>query len=68
MKVYLNGKPYAVLNFLDSFEIQIINIGEIKFPANKETKLKFEITQVYEGTKYKDTAISLLMFDGIGVH
>ena len=68
LKVYLNDKPYAILNLLDSFEIQTIDIGEIKFPANKETKLKFEITQVYEGIKYKDTAISRLMFDGIGVH
>lgn len=68
LKVYLNDKPYAILNLLDSFEIQTIDIGEIEFPANRETKLKFEITQVYKGTKYKDTAISLLMFDGIGVH
>ncbi|MDG1394113.1 MAG: hypothetical protein P8P55_04725 [Flavobacteriaceae bacterium] len=68
LKVYLNGKPFAILNLLDSFEIQTIDIGKIKFSANKETKLKFEITEVYEGTKYKDTAISLLMFDGIGVH
>ena len=43
-------------------------IGEIKFPANKETKLKFQITQVYKGDKYKNTAISLLMFEGIGGH
>lgn len=68
LNVYLNGKPYAILNLLDAFEIQTIDIGEINFPANKETKIKFEITQVYEGNKYKDTAISLLMFDGIGVH
>lgn len=68
LKVYLNDKPYAILNLLDSFEIQTINIGEIKFPANKVTKLKFEITQVYKGIKFKDTAISLLMFEGVGVH
>ncbi|MFD2562874.1 NADase-type glycan-binding domain-containing protein [Aquimarina rubra] len=68
LKVYLNDKPFAMLHLLDSFEIQTIDIGEIKFPVNTETKLKFEIIQVYEGTKYKDTAISLLMFDGIGVH
>lgn len=68
LKVYLNDKPYAILNLLDSFEIQTIEIGEIKFPANKETVLKFEITQVYEGIKYKDTAISLLVFEGFGVH
>lgn len=68
LKVYVNEKPYAILNLLDAFEIQTIDLGEIKFPANKETKLKFEITQVYKGNKYKDTAISLLMFEGIGVH
>lgn len=68
LKVYLNDRPYAILNLLDSFEIQTIEMGEIKFPANKETILKFEITQVYEGKKYKDTAISLLMFEGMGVH
>jgi hypothetical protein len=68
LKLFLNDKPYAVLNLLDSFEIQTIDIGEITFPLNKETKLKFEIAQVYEGSKYKDTALSLLMFDGFGVH
>ncbi|RKF04001.1 hypothetical protein C8N26_1633 [Tenacibaculum lutimaris] len=68
LKVYLNDKPYAILNLLDTFEIQTINIGEIKFPTNKVTKLKFEITQVYKGIKFKDTAISLLMFEGVGVH
>lgn len=68
LKVYLNDEPYAILNLLDSFEIQTIAIAEIVFPANKKTKLKFEITQVYEGRIYRDTAISLLMFDGVGVH
>ncbi|RZT00146.1 NADase-type glycan-binding domain-containing protein [Aquimarina brevivitae] len=68
LKMYVNGEPYAVLNLIDSFEMQTIDIGTIKFPSNKETILKFEITKVYEGKRYKDTAISLLMFDGIGVH
>lgn len=68
LKVYLNNKPYAILNLLDSFEIQTLEIEEIKFPAKQTIKLRFEITKVYEGKKYKDTAISLLMFDGIGVH
>lgn len=68
LKVYVNDKPYAILNLLDYFEIQTIDIKEIIFPVSKITKIKFEITQVYKGKKYKDTAISLLMFDGIGVH
>jgi hypothetical protein len=68
LKIYVNNKPFAILNLLDAFEIQTIAISEIKFQTDKETKVKFEITQVYKGKKYKDTAISLLMFDGIGVH
>jgi len=68
LKVYLNDKPYAIIDLLDSFEIQTIDLGEIRFPPNTETILKFEITQVYQGARYKDTAISLLMFEGIGVH
>lgn len=63
-----NGEHIAMLNILDAYEIQTIELGEIKFPANKETKLKFQITQVYKGDKYKNTAISLLMFEGIGGH
>lgn len=68
IKVYLNNTPYAMLNLLDVFEVQSFDIGDIKLPPNKETILRFEITQVYKGDKYKDTAISLLMFDGKGVH
>lgn len=68
MKIYLNGKLFSTVNLLDIFEIQVVKIEEIKFPANKTTKLKFQITDIYKGRKYKDTAISLLMFDGIGVH
>lgn len=69
LKVYLNNSPYAVINLIDSFEIQTITIDEvIMLPKNSITKLRFEITAVYKGDKYKDTAISLLMFDGIGVH
>ncbi|AUC20616.1 hypothetical protein BTO15_00130 [Polaribacter sejongensis] len=68
LKVYLNNEPYAILNLIDSYEIQTIEIGKIKFPPKLTTKLKFEITEVYKGKKYKDTGISLLMFEGIGVH
>lgn len=68
LKVYLNDELFAVLNILDSFEIQTVEIDEIMFPANEITQLKFEISAIYEGDKYTDTALSLLMFDGVGVH
>jgi len=30
--------------------------------------MKFEIIEVYKGTKYDDTAITEIYFDGIDVH
>lgn len=68
IRMYVNGAPYRDLVLLDSFEIQTIDIGEIMFPLGKTTVLKFEILDVYPGKKYKDTAISELVFEGVGVH
>jgi len=68
LKMYINDKPYSIINLLDSFEIQTIEIDKIMFPSNKMTKLRFEILDIYKGDKFKDTAISLLMFEGVGVH
>lgn len=68
IRMYVNGTPYRVLMLLDSFEIQTIDIGKIMFPPRKATILKFEILEVYPGKKYKETAISELVFEGVGVH
>lgn len=67
MKMYVNGKPYALVDLLDSFEIQTVDFDTIKF-GKEPIELRFEILEVYKGTKYKDTALSLLMFDGVGGH
>lgn len=53
MRMYVNTVPYRDLLFLDSFEIQTIDIGTIMFPANKTTVLRFKILEVYPGKKYK---------------
>lgn len=34
----------------------------------KDWTLKFEILEVYEGSKYSDTVISEIYFNGIDVH
>ncbi len=68
IRMYVNGTPYRDLMLLDSFEIQTIDIGKIMFPPHKTTILKFEILEVYPGKKYKETAISELVFEGVGVH
>ncbi len=37
-------------------------------PAHKITTIRFELIYVYPGTKFQDTAIKELLFDGVGVH
>jgi hypothetical protein len=70
LKLYVNRKPYALLNLQDIKSCQIFQIAED--PGLQVTDgylyLKFEITAVYKGDKYDDTAISELTFDGTGVH
>ncbi len=66
--VYVNDTPTFLVNLKDSFEIQTVEFETIKFLNNRNLRLKFEIKEIYEGNKYKDTALSLLMFYGVGVH
>ncbi|MBI3234856.1 MAG: hypothetical protein HYZ42_12620 [Bacteroidetes bacterium] len=78
LKVYYNGKPFAILNLADTrreqtFTIQPLGYGDRnnmkKIMANKPWwSLKFEIMDVYKGEKYDETAISEIYFDGMDVH
>lgn len=77
LKVYLNGQPMAILQLDDirstqSFKFEPIGNADRK---NKESlkvqpdwTLKFEILEVYKGSKYADVAITEIYFDGIDVH
>lgn len=75
LKVYIDGKPYAVLSLSDERSEQrfklITPIGTN--PVNwvvdgPEWTIKFEIIDVYKGDKYDDTVITEIYFDGIDVH
>jgi len=68
LKMYVNEKPYAVFELQDTLQIQSANFPVIMLEPKKITTLKFEILDVYKGDKYKDTAITELLFDGVGVH
>lgn len=73
LKMSLDGEPLAMILLKDCFEIQRVTIPKIMLPSEKTTNsaamtFRFEIVDVYRGTKYRDTALSLLMFDGVGVH
>ncbi|MBL7827382.1 MAG: hypothetical protein JNJ57_12165 [Saprospiraceae bacterium] len=67
LKLYVNDQPYALLNLKDIKSKQIFAIDTLQ-GTKDGLYLKFEITEVYQGEKYEDVAISDIVFDGIGVH
>ena len=68
LKMYVDDRPFALLELIDCFEFQTIALEKVMLPQQTVMKFRFEIVEVYPGTKYKDTAISELLFDGVGVH
>ncbi|MFZ1808774.1 MAG: hypothetical protein WAU36_16205, partial [Cyclobacteriaceae bacterium] len=77
LKMYVNDKPFAYLNLKDvraeqSFSVSPIGHGDREnweaLEKKEEWKIKFEIVEVYNGTKYDDVVISEIYFDGLDVH
>ncbi|TAD92078.1 MAG: hypothetical protein EAY75_03350 [Bacteroidetes bacterium] len=77
LKMYVDGKPFAILNLADSrqeqyFKFEPIGYGDREdleqLRANPWWSIRFEILAVYKGNKYDDTAITEIYFDGIDVH
>jgi hypothetical protein len=70
LKLWVNGKPYAVLELQDTRALQTFKLngplGRTK--DDKDLILKFEILEVYKGDAYDDTAITEIYFDGLDVH
>lgn len=77
LKMYVNNKPYAILNLKDERALQTFKVDPLG-SANREDfqalqrkpdwTLKFEIMEVYKGLKYDDVVIAELYFDGLDVH
>lgn len=68
LKMYVDGKPYGLVDLKDAYNFQTVGVGEIRLPPKKRTVLRFEIVEVYKGRKYADTAITELELDGGGAH
>ena len=70
LRMYYNGKPYAILELDDSRTLQYFEVGTLGFfdASKPDWTLRFEILDVYPGSKYDDTVIAELYFDGIDVH
>ena len=58
-----------MLNLLDTQDDQIFRLGTFgRNTDGSDLVMKFEIVEVYKGSKYNDTAITEIYFDGIDVH
>ena len=69
LKLYVNGVPFGILNLKDSLTDQHFSVGTLGHNKNgTDLILKFEILEIYKGSKYNDTAITEIYFDGIDVH
>jgi hypothetical protein len=69
LKLYVNDKLFAILELEDKRNEQSFSIPLLgRRSDGKELILKFEIADIYPGTKYSDTVITELFFDGIDVH
>lgn len=74
LKLYLNDKLIAILSLADGRGIQTFTFEPYLYqsPKGKEHEdpwaLKFEIADIYKGTKYDDTVISEIYFDGPHAH
>ena len=69
LKLYVNGVPFGILNLKDSQTNQYFEMGTLGHNKNgTDLILKFEILEVYKGSKHNDTAITEIYFDGIDVH
>lgn len=77
LKMYVNEKPFAVLNLEDTRREQAFAFEPIgnsdradwnRLKSGASWTMKFEIVDIYKGEKYDDTAITEIYFDGIDVH
>lgn len=70
LRMYCDGKPIATLALQDSRTLQTFNVGTLGYhdSTKPDWTLRFEILDVYPGTRYDDTVIAELYFDGIDVH
>ncbi len=77
LKMYINNKPFAIINLKDFYGEQSFNVKPIGYSDRFDYQLlkkkppwsiKFEIMDVYKGNRFDHTAITEIYFDGLDVH
>lgn len=65
LKVYCDGKPICILELQNSRSMQDFDVYSVLGGKHYIGKLRFEIMEVYPGTKYQDTVISEIYFTAV---
>lgn len=65
LKVYCDDKPICILELQNSRSMQVFNVQDVLGGKRYIGKLRFEIMEVYPGTKYQDTVISEIYFTAV---
>lgn len=77
LKMYIDDKPYAILELEDTKAEQHFKVDPIGYADRQNFEhlknkpgftLKFKIEEVYRGLKWEDTAITEIYFNGVDVH
>lgn len=69
--MYINNEPYKYIELEDTIKPQFFTVWDnetYELEPSEKIKLKFEIVEIYEGTKYDDTAITYLDVDFLKGH
>jgi hypothetical protein len=76
LKMFFNETPVCFVELVDTWQYQRIDLRKFfkepnsfphaPFEVKDGDKLRFEIVEVYKGTKYKDTALSEFVFESSG--
>ncbi len=76
LKMYYNNNPICLIELVDTWQYQRLDLKKFfkepgyfpngKIEAKVGDQLKFEIIDVYKGTKYKDTGLSEFVFESPG--
>lgn len=70
LRLYVDGVPTAMLELEDSRAEQRFALPELlgHAPEEQDLVLRFEIVEVYKGSKSNDTVLTEIFFDGVEVN
>jgi hypothetical protein len=65
-KLFINGELSGIIELIDIRNPQFVELPHITIKYIIETRIKFEIVDIFKGSKYKDTAVTSFKFTGSG--